>query len=88
MTDEKQDQQRADRNQDRSDEAHWQVAEAGAEEDERLSEAAPQADKQQDDWENEGGALDREPRKTTEEGDEIPVPKLGNIKKDSELERK
>jgi hypothetical protein len=88
MTDEKQDQQRADRNQDRSDEAHWQVAEAGAEEDERLSEAARQADKQQDDWENEGGALDREPRKTTEEGDEIPVPKLGNLKKDSELERK
>jgi hypothetical protein len=88
MTDEKQDQQRADRNHERSEEAHWQVAEAGAEEEDRLLEAACLSDKQQDDWENEGGALDREPRKTTEQGDENPVPKLGNLKKDSELERK
>jgi hypothetical protein len=88
MTDEKRDQQRAVRNHERSEEAHWQVAEAGAEEQERLSGAARQADEQQDDWENEGGALDREPRKTTEQGDEHPVPKLGNLKKDSEPERK
>ena len=75
MTDEQQ--ERADRNHERSEEAHWQVAEAGVEEEERLSEGgASQADKQQDDWENEGGALNREPRKTTEQGDEIPVPKL------------
>ena len=85
MTDEKQ--ERADRDRERSEEAHWQVAEAGVEdeEEERLSKGAQQ---QQDDWENEGGALDREPRKTTEQGDEIPVPKLGNLKKVSEPERK
>jgi hypothetical protein len=88
MTDEKQDQQRADRNHERSEEAHWQVAEAGAEEQERLPEAARRADEQQNDWENEGGALGRKPRKTTEQGDEIPVPKPGNLKKVSEPERK
>jgi hypothetical protein len=71
VTDEKQDQERADRNRERSDEAHWQVAEAGAEEEERLSGAAPQSDEQQKDWENEGGALDRDPNQTTE----TPLPK-------------
>ena len=85
MTDEKHEQERADRNHERSEEAHWQVAEAGAEDEERLSEAARQDDEQKEDWENEGGALDREP---TEQGDEIPVPKLGNPKKVSEPERK
>jgi hypothetical protein len=88
MTDQKQNQQRAVRNRERSEEAHWQVAEAGAEADERLSGAARQADEQKDDWENEGGALNREPRKTTEQGDENPVPKLGNLKKDSKPEGK
>jgi hypothetical protein len=88
MADEKHKQERADRNHERSEEAHWQVAEAGVEEEERLSEAAGQADKQQDDWENEGGALEREPRRTTEQGDENPVPKLGNFQKVSEPERK
>jgi hypothetical protein len=87
VTDEKQDQQRAVRNHERSEEAHWQVAEAGVEEEEQLSGAARQADERQEDWENEGGALDREPRKTTEQGDENPVPKRGNLKKDSEPER-
>jgi hypothetical protein len=62
---EKRDQQRAERDQDRSEEAHWRVAEAGAEKDEeeRLSKAANQSHKQQqqEDWENEGGALDRDP---------------------------
>jgi hypothetical protein len=88
MTDEKQ--ERADRDRERSEETHWQVAEAGVEDEgeERLSKGARQADEQQDDWENEGGALDREPGKTTEQGDEIPVPKLGNLKKVSEPERK
>jgi hypothetical protein len=61
---EKQNHQRAERDQDRSEEAHWQVAEAGAEKDEekRLSKVANQSHKhqQQDDWENEGGALDRD----------------------------
>ena len=47
MTDEQQ--ERADRNHERSEEAHWLVAEAGVEEEERLSEGASQADKQQDD---------------------------------------
>jgi hypothetical protein len=88
MTGEKHEQERADRNHERSEEAHWQVAETGAEEDERLSEAARQADEQQNDWENESGALDREPRKTTEQGDENSVPKLGHLKKVSERERK
>jgi hypothetical protein len=58
----KEDQQRAKRDQDRSEEAHWQVAEAGAEKDEedRLK-AVNQSHKQHEDWENEGGALDRDP---------------------------
>ena len=58
MTDEKQ--ERADRDRERSEEAHWRVAEAGAEEEERLLEAGLQSAKQQDDWENEGGAHRRE----------------------------
>ena len=47
------------------------MAEAGGvdEEEERLSKGAHQANEQQGDWENEGGALDQEPRKTTEQGD-------------------
>jgi hypothetical protein len=85
---EKQDQQRAVRDHERSEEAHWQVAEAGAEEEERVSGAARQPDEQQDDWENEGGALDRKPRKTTERGSENPVRKLGNLQKESEPEGK
>jgi hypothetical protein len=63
---EKQDEERADRDRARSEEAHWRVAEAGAEEAKRPSEAARPSDKQEDDWENEGGALDREPEQTTE----------------------
>jgi hypothetical protein len=62
---EKQDQERADRDHDRSEEAHWRVAEAGAEEEEQPSEAARPSNKQEDDWENEGGALEREPEQTT-----------------------
>jgi hypothetical protein len=42
-----------------------------------VSEAARQADRQQDDWENEGGALDRDPRK-----------KPGNLEKVSEPDTK
>jgi hypothetical protein len=39
MTDARQDQERVERDHDRSEEAHWQVAEAAAEkEEERLSE--------------------------------------------------
>ena len=66
---EKQGEQRAYRNHDRSEEAHWQVAEAGAEEEERPPEdARPQTDDQEDGWENEGGALDREPKQAPEKG--------------------
>jgi hypothetical protein len=66
MTDERQDQERADRNQESSEEARWRVAEAGAEEEERLSEAARRSDRQQKDWENEGGALDQESTQSIE----------------------
>jgi hypothetical protein len=61
MTDEKNDQERADRNHARSEEAHWQVAEAGAQEDRQSSE-------QQDDPETKGGALGREPKPSPEQG--------------------
>ncbi len=53
----KQEQDRADRDHERSDEAHWQVAEAGAEEQDEPPEAAHRSEDQQDDWENEGGAV-------------------------------
>jgi hypothetical protein len=57
MIDEQQDRERAGRDQGRSREAHWQVAEAGAvKEEERLSEADRRSGDQQEDWENEGGA--------------------------------
>ena len=50
MADQKQGRERADRDKDRSEEAHWRVAEAGAEkEEERLLEAASQSDEQQKD---------------------------------------
>ena len=59
---EKQDQERAQRDRDRSEEAHWRVAESAAEEEEeRQSESARQSSKQQKEWENEGGALSRDP---------------------------
>jgi hypothetical protein len=67
VTDEKQRQERADRDQERSEEARWRVAEAGAEEEERL-ENARESQEQQDGWENEGGALGRDPQPTTEQG--------------------
>ncbi len=51
---------RADRDRERSEEAHWRVAEAAAEEEERRSEASRQADKQQDDWETGTGAPDQD----------------------------
>jgi hypothetical protein len=59
MTGETQDEARADRDHERSVEAHWQVAEAGAE-GERSETAEP--DEQEDDWESAGGALSREPK--------------------------
>jgi hypothetical protein len=62
MTDEKQDQERAHRDRERSEEAHWRVAEAGAEkEEDRLAETARKSDTHHKEWENEGGALGRDP---------------------------
>jgi hypothetical protein len=61
MTDARQDQERAHRDHDRSEEAHWQVAEAGAEEEEeRFSETARQSAKQQKERESEGRAVGRD----------------------------
>jgi hypothetical protein len=66
---EKHGERRAERNHDRSEEAHWQVAEAGAKEEESAPEdARPQADDQEDGWENEGGALDRKPKQGPKKG--------------------
>jgi hypothetical protein len=48
MTEEKREQERADRNRERSEEAHWRVAEAGAAEEERLSEEPKPTTKQHD----------------------------------------
>ncbi len=68
MTDAKQDEERADRDRERSEEAHWQVAEAAAETEnaaeegtERPPGTARQPGRQQKEWENEGGALGRDP---------------------------
>jgi hypothetical protein len=61
MTDEKQDEARADRDRNRSEEAHWQAAEAAAEEEEqRLAETARQSGEQHNEREDEGGALGRD----------------------------
>jgi hypothetical protein len=61
MTDEKS-RERAARSRERSGEARWKVAEAGAAEEgaEAQVEASPRSDKPEADWENEGGALDRQ----------------------------
>lgn len=62
MTDEKEVQERAHRDRDRSEEAHWQVAEAAAEEEEeRLSETARQSGKQQKSGKTRPGAVGRDP---------------------------
>jgi hypothetical protein len=61
MTDAAQDQERAQRDHDRSEEAHWQVAEAAAErEEERFSETGRQSAKQQKERESEGRAVGRD----------------------------
>ena len=60
MADEKRDRERADRNHERSTEAHWQVAESGAEEEDRLSHAARLPDKELDGREGEAHTVDRE----------------------------
>jgi hypothetical protein len=62
MIDGNQDQERADRDRGRSEEAHWQVAEAAAqEEEERSAETARESATEHEEWENEGGAPGRDP---------------------------
>ncbi len=60
MSKESHEHERGDRNRERSREAHWQAAEAGAEENEAPPEAALEPRERTDDWENEGGALDQD----------------------------
>lgn len=61
MNEERDEHERADRDRERSEEAHWRTAEAGVEEESRPSEDSRRPPDREDDWENEGGALDREP---------------------------
>jgi hypothetical protein len=49
MTDKQQDQERVDRDHERSEEARWRVAEAGAEEEERMGNGVREPDAQQAD---------------------------------------
>jgi hypothetical protein len=56
MTDEQQDQERADRDHERSEEARWRVAEAGAEEEERTGDGAREPDAEQADTNDDPGA--------------------------------
>ena len=59
-------QDRVDRDRERSHEAHWRAAEAGAEE-ERTAEGRRRPREQEDDWENDGGARDRESASTADD---------------------
>ena len=60
-------QERVDRDRERSREAHWRAAEAGAEEEDRASEGRRQPQDQGNAEENEGGALDRESDETADD---------------------
>lgn len=72
MSDEREKRERDDRNRERSEEAHWRAAEAGAEEEDGSPDAPPGPDEQQEDWENEGGSLDRESGEAADEGADDP----------------
>jgi hypothetical protein len=72
MNEERQERERADRNRERSEEAHWRAAEAGAEEEDESPDAPRRPDEQQDDWENEGGSLDRESGEAVDESADDP----------------
>jgi hypothetical protein len=67
MSTERDEQERVDRDRERSQEAHWRAAEAGAEEEDQPSEGRRRPRDQEDDWENEGGALDRESDETADD---------------------
>jgi hypothetical protein len=60
MSTERNEQDRAERDRERSREAHWRAAEAGAEEEDRLWEGRRRPRDKEGDLENEGRALDRE----------------------------
>jgi hypothetical protein len=60
-------QDRADRDRERSREAHWRAAEAGAEEEDGPSEGRRRPRDPEDDWENEGGALEGESAETADD---------------------
>ena len=60
MREEREEQDRADRDRERSVEAHWRAAEAAAEGEDPPSRERSRRHSEEDDWENEGGALDRE----------------------------
>lgn len=72
MNEERQERERADRNRERSGEAHWRAAEAGAEEEDESPDAPRGPDEQQDDSENEGGSLDRESGEAADESADDP----------------
>jgi len=57
MTAEKHDRDRADRDKERLKEAHWQIAEAGAQKHVRTAAKENHEEQAQHDWDNEGGAL-------------------------------
>ena len=69
MSKESHEEERGDRNRERSREAHWQAAEAGAEEDHAPLEAPLEPRERTADWENEGGALDQDSAQEKGESD-------------------
>jgi hypothetical protein len=56
----KNDEERARRDENRSEEAHWQVAEAAAADEGERPPETRQSDDRQEEWEDEGGALGRD----------------------------
>lgn len=60
MSEEREEQERTDRDRERSEEAHWRAAEAAAEGEDPPSRERSRRHSEEDDWENEGGALDQE----------------------------
>lgn len=57
----KQDTERAHRDEDRSEEARWQVAEAGAADEAKGLPERQESGDRAEEWEDEGGALGRRP---------------------------
>jgi hypothetical protein len=55
----KEDEERARRDEGRSEEAHWEVAEAAAADEVERRPETRQSDNREEEWEDEGGALGR-----------------------------